>query len=133
MVYGTRIHLDYSLVPLLKGLKIGKILCELWEDVSLVVVPKGEPERKNTATRRIAFDTYEASEDTETEDIDGQEGYRFLREIEIPRCLRRCLQSVEACNIKIKHRLVFVVPLHNPDGHISEVSALVDFFFGSSY
>ena len=43
--------------------------------------------------------------------------------IPIPQNLRKCVQTFDAPDIKIRHHLGFKVQLHNPDGHMSEIHA----------
>lgn len=68
--------------------------------------------------REIAKDEMDS---VEMEDIEGQEGYAFSRNIAIPQSLKKCVQSVEALGIKVRHSLCLTVRLRNPDGHFSEV------------
>ena len=88
----------------------------------MTVELKGEPPRKDRRDRKVSSDVYELPENAEIEDVDGQEGFKLHREIQVPKSLRKCVQTVEEMRIKIKHRLQFVLALHNPDGHTSEVS-----------
>ena len=64
--------------------------------------------------------------DIETQEtfIEGipREGYIFSRNLEMPKNLKECLQSVAQSGFKIKHYLDFNLQLRNPGGHISEVS-----------
>ena len=121
VIFGTEIPIDFSLMPLLKGLKIGNITTDLIEAQDMT--PDHPLHAKNGYhnSRLVSSDTYELPEEAETQDINGQEGYRFTRLIPIPKSLRRCVQTVEERGIKIRHRLRFVIQLINPDSHISEV------------
>ena len=116
---------DFSLVPLLKGLAIGKIVSELVE--SMVVV--NHQNREYHSERVVGEDAWQLPEGAEMEDVNGQEGYAFTRLISIPKSLKQCLQSVEERGIKVRHKLKFVIQLLNPDGHTSEVSHLADLTF----
>ena len=78
--------------------------------------------RQSHISRVVVGDKWRLPDDAETEDIEGQEGYKFTRLLLIPRSLRDCVQSVEATGIRVKHRLQFMIQLLNPDGHVSEVS-----------
>lgn len=121
VIFGTTVQVDFRLVPLLKGLKFGKIVTEVTEKQEFAVQTR-TPKRKQTIIRSIAKDEYHHPDDAETVDIEGQEGFLFSRSIPLPQSLRKCLQTVDVMGIKIRHSLVFNVQMHNPDGHISEVS-----------
>ena len=76
-------------------------------------------------TRLIVRDEHRLPDDVETEDLEGQEGYVFSRSLRLPQSLKHCVQTVEALGIKIRHYLSFNIQMHNPDGHVSEVSVIV--------
>ena len=122
-MFGTAVQVDFKLIPLLKGLKIGKITIELNERQEMSIKPPRSPKKRRETTRIIAKDEHCLAEDFEAEDIGGQEGYVFSRTLSMPQSLRKCLQSVDALGIRIRHHLHFNVQMHNPDGHVSEVSA----------
>lgn len=68
-------------------------------------------------------DEYELDEENNLEIIDEEaEGYRVSRDLHLPKSLTKCLQDADTKGIKIRHKLKFRVQLHNPDGHVSEVS-----------
>ena len=121
VIFGSAVAVEFILIPLLKGLKIGKVTSELVESQD-VTIDQPYPSRQSRLSRVVASDEWQLPLDAETEDIEGQEGYKFTRLLLIPRCLRDCVQSVEANGIRVKHRLQFIVQLLNPDGHVSEVS-----------
>ena len=54
-------------------------------------------------------------------DDQGQEGWLIERTLTLPTSLARCLQDVDSLGIKIRHLLLVVIQLLNPDGHSSEV------------
>lgn len=124
MIFGTTVRVDFKLIPLLKGLKIGKIKTVLNESQELNVyyAPRFHAHRKTN--KAVAEDVWTLPEDTETEDIEGAEGYRFSRSLEIPKNLRHCIQTVDTVGIKTRHSLMLNIQLHNPDSHISEVGLL---------
>ena len=122
MIFGTTVQVDFKLIPLLKGLKIGKITTELNERQEMTIKGPRSPRRCREITRLIAKDEHHLPDDVEAENIGGQEGYVFSRSLAIPQSLRKCLQSADALGIKIRHSLNFNVQMHNPDGHVSEVS-----------
>lgn len=117
-------RVDFKLIPLLKGLRIGLIVSQLVESHDLTLNPEDTASThcnfKNTRT--ILNDEYELDPDANLEIIDEEaEGYQFSRHLDLPKSLSRCLQDADAKGIKIRHKLKFRLQLHNPDGHISEV------------
>ena len=78
--------------------------------------------------RTIYKDEFQLPRDTEAEDIEGQEGYMLSRPIPVPQSLRKCVQTIDCLGIKVWHSLIFNVQLHNPDGHVSEVSSSCKLF-----
>ena len=124
VIFGTSVQCDFRLIPLLKGLKIEKMEVELIEQHDFTVEHYLNFERRHERSRAVAAAAWELPEGTETEDINGQEGYLFSGKIDMPKSLRECRQSVDLLGVKIKHKLKFNVKLRNPDGHISEVSSI---------
>ena len=121
VAFGKSIPVSFILVPLLKGLRVGKVESSLYEKFEIRLDLKNEPSRTYIDERKVFSDTYDVSSNLETQDIDGQDGYSFSRQVSIPRNLRKCMQTVAERNMKIKHEVRFVVALHNPDEHVSEV------------
>ena len=122
MIFGTNVQVDFRLIPLLKGLRFGKIVTELNEKQEVSIKGPRAPIRSRAVTRSIAKDDFRLPDDVESEDVEGQDGYTFSRSIRIPQSLTKCLQTVDALGIKIRHNISFNVQMHNPDGHVSEVS-----------
>lgn len=122
MIFGTNVHVEFKLIPLLKGLKFGKVVTELNEKQEISIRGPRAPIKSRQVVRSIAKDEYRLPDNVESEDIEGQDGYTFSRAIRIPQNLKQCLQTVDALGIKIRHNLSFNVQMHNPDGHVSEVS-----------
>lgn len=123
VIFGTTVQVDFKLIPLLKGLKIGKIITELKEKQEVSIKPPRAPKKRREVTRIVTKDEYCLAENVEPDNIGGQDGYVFSRTLSIPQNLRKCLQSVDALGIKIRHSLHFTVQMHNPDEHVSEVGA----------
>ena len=121
MIFGTNVQVDFKLIPLLKGLKFGKVTTEFNERQEVSLKGPRAPIKSRQTSRTIAKDEYRLPENAESEDIEGQDGYTFSRAIRIPQSLKKCLQTVDALGIKIRHNLTFNVQMHNPDGHVSEV------------
>jgi len=125
VIFGTSVRVDFKLIPLLKGLRIGQITSQLIETHDLTLNPEDPDSVRNTYknTRIIVTDNYELDEENQLEIIDeSAEGYQFCRYLELPKTLTKCLQDADTKGIKIRHKLKFRVQLHNPDGHTSEVS-----------
>lgn len=124
VVFGTSIRVDFKLIPLLKGLRIGQITSQLIESHDLTLNPEDPDTVRNTykTTRTILTDEHALEEDSIEIIDEAAEGYQFTRYLDMPHTLSRCLQDTDTKGIKIRHKLKFRIQLHNPDGHISEVS-----------
>lgn len=120
-MFGSQVQVDFGLAPLLKGLRVGKIHSTLMETTHVLVELKGESNRTREYKREVASDDYELPEGMEMDVVDGAEGYVFSRHLQLPRSLSGCLQTVREKNVEVKHQLKFIIALHNPDGHLSEV------------
>ncbi|KAJ5959554.1 Immunoglobulin E-set [Penicillium vulpinum] len=125
IVFGTAIHVDFKLIPLLKGLRIGQITSQLIESHDLTLNPEDPDSIRNTykITRTILTDEYELDEDNIEIIDETAEGYQCTRILDMPQTLTRCLQDTDTKGIKVRHKLKFRIQLHNPDGHISELRA----------
>lgn len=141
VVFGTCIPVDIVLVPMLKGLTIGKVVCALREIHTFACIPRTSPK---IDTRHIATQTFETG--AMEEDSEGELGRWVMHDhMVLPKSLNACVQDCEVPSIKIRHkwaspglrsggggveagltcelRLKFTVQLHNPDGHMSELRA----------
>lgn len=126
VIFGTSIQVDFKLIPLLKGLRIGQIVSQLIESHDLTLNPEDPDSIRNTykSTRTILSDEHELDPEGSLEIIDeAAEGYQFTRHLELPKTLTRCLQDTDTKGIKVRHKMKFRVQLLNPDGHISELRA----------
>lgn len=126
-------QIDFRLIPLLKGLRIGQIVSQLVESHDLTLNPDDPESFRNTYknSRTIVTDEHELDEENNLEVIDESvEGYQFSRSLALPKTLTKCLQDTETRGIKIRHKLKFRIQLHNPDGHVSEVCSV--FWIGFS-
>lgn len=118
VVFGSAVRIEFKLVPLAKGLTVESISAMLIEKCRLRL-SKG-PE--NTDFRTILRYNWELPAELETVEIDDdQYGHKLHRSIQFPRNLTTCLQSVNTTEIRIKHRLQFILRLRNADGHQSRV------------
>lgn len=124
-MFGTSIQVNFRLVSLLKGLRIGLCSTEVLETHEFTIEQDGTtPERKRKDSRSIAIDQYTVDAEADPDILDEQaEGYQFSRYLELPKTLKSCVQDAEIHGIKIRHKLKFNVALHNPDGHVSELRA----------
>lgn len=118
VVFGTSIPIDIVLVPLLKGLTIGKVICQLKQTQTYTVTAPRNV--SHCETRHILGQNFETGQLEE----EGEESFgRWVmhERVTLPKSLNGCVQDCEVDGIKIRHKLKFVVQLHNPDGHMSEV------------
>ena len=126
VVFGTSIRVDFRLVPLLKGLRIGTITTQVLESHDFILDPDVLNSYANSYKNQkiIATDEHTLDENEDPEILDEEaEGFQFHRILELPKTLKRCLQDTDTRGIKIRHKLKFNVQLHNPDGHTSELRA----------
>jgi hypothetical protein len=109
---------------LLKGLRIGQITSQLIESHDLTLNPEDSESIRNTykITRTILTDEVELDENNVEIIDEAAEGHQLVRYLDMPHTLTRCLQDTDTKGIKIRHKLKFRIQLHNPDGHVSEVS-----------
>ena len=128
-MYGSTLPCTFVLIPLLKGLRIGKIQTQLWEERKYTLpheftrtLDPTDPGEWNEPPRNVCEDSWELPGDMETVDVDGYEAFKFSRPFSLPRNMKQCTQSLDDHGlIKIEHHLKFIVALHNPAGHTSEV------------
>lgn len=126
IVFGTSIPLEMRFTSLLKGLRIGLIKCVLYESQEFTlpgVTPSTDKSFKHL--RSVETWEFEMNDEEHYQDIldeNGQDGYSIKKSLPLPKKLSKCVQDVEVCGIKIRHRVKINLALHNPDGHVSEVS-----------
>lgn len=112
---GSSCPIHMILVPLAKGLKLGKIKVTLSEYYSCC----GSYGPPHSGERNIHDIVIPASNQEITDDK-----WEINSTINIPASLSKCTQDVDILNnIKVRHKLKFVVGLINPDGHVSELRA----------
>lgn len=126
IIFGTLIDVEMRFTSLLKGLRIGTIRCQLVESQEfLIPASPNHSEKLWKYTRDIESWTFELNDDEHYHDMlneTGQDGYSLKQTLPLPKKLARCMQDVDVHGIKIRHKVKFNVALHNPDGHVSEVS-----------
>ncbi|PGH11064.1 hypothetical protein AJ79_05106 [Helicocarpus griseus UAMH5409] len=126
VIFGTSVQVDFRLVPLLKGLKIGTISTQLLELHDFVVNPDASEiyQVSHKSSKIIVDDPYTLEQQDMPETPDGVvEGFEFSRVLNLPKSLSKCLQDTNTRGIRVKHKLKFRVQLQNPDGHTSELRA----------
>lgn len=125
IMFGTAINIQMRFTSLLKGLKIGKIKCQLIETQEFTIAgATSMTDRYWKYSRDVESWTFELDEEQHYQDLineDGQDGYTMSEHMPLPKRLSRCIQDVDVHGIKIRHKVKFNIALHNPDGHISEV------------
>jgi hypothetical protein len=107
--------MEFTLIPILKGLRIGKIIVQLYEAQEFMLY-----DDIHSLVREVTRAEYDVPEDFETLGED-QEGFHLKQRLTLPRTLKSCVQDVDCRGMKVRHKLMFNVQLHNPDGHLSEV------------
>lgn len=112
---GSSSPINMLFVPLVKGLKLGKVKVSLVEYYSC----SGSFGPPHTGERNITTETIPANHIDISEDK-----WEINTLAQIPPSLSKCTQDVDILNnIKVRHKLKFVVGLVNPDGHVSELRA----------
>lgn len=127
---GTATHINISLVPLSKQLKLGSIRMALFEQYQYTSI-KGSPisgERKILKTKIKDplghVEIIKKSKETGNDFFLFQNKWEISSTIKIPANLSKCTQD---CLIKkyckVRHKLKFTISLINADGHISQLRA----------
>ncbi|CEP61754.1 Rog3p LALA0_S03e10220g [Lachancea lanzarotensis] len=117
----TKIHI--LMVPLLKGLKLGPIKVQLVE-YSSFCAPYGAGNNQERVVSKLKLSDPLNHSVTETEGSEYQDKWEVEAVFSIPPSLSKCTQDCSILsNIKVRHKLKFVISLVNPDGHVSELRA----------
>jgi hypothetical protein len=126
--FGTLIPVEFTLFPLAKGIKVGKVKMELLERVSLELSKPGENDISATSLgdKVVAMVEQKKPQDVSQQMIEqtsGQpdESLHFRVELPLKKSLNSCRQTVHTDHIKIYHNLKIYVNIHNPDGHVSQL------------
>ncbi len=126
IVFGTAIDVEMKFTPLLKGLNIGTVRCQLIEAQEFTLPGSNGQEKIFKTQRDVEIWSFDIDEERHYQDMldeDGQDGYALKESLPLPKTLKKCLQDCETNGIKIRHRVKFNIALHNPDGHTSELRA----------
>ncbi|KAK6204318.1 Rod1 protein [Scheffersomyces amazonensis] len=115
---GSGTPISFMLVPLLKGLRLGDIKIQLVEYYSFMgYLPPAYNGERIVTERKIK----RPAENDPNFQMDKWEVDTFLR---VPPSLAKCTQDCDISqNVKVRHKLKFVIGLINPDGHVSELRA----------
>ncbi|SCU98980.1 LADA_0H16578g1_1 [Lachancea dasiensis] len=120
----TVIHL--LLVPLLKGLRLGPIKVSLVE-YSSYCAPYGAGNNQERVVSKLKLSDplgHFNTTDGEFQSVEYQDKWEVAAPFDIPASLSKCTQDCSILsNIKVRHKLKFVISLVNPDGHVSELRA----------
>ncbi|KAK7721946.1 hypothetical protein SLS57_005013 [Botryosphaeria dothidea] len=125
-IFGTQAMADFQLIPLKKGVTIGKIKMELHEHVVLNAI-QGERNIPHSWDAIVAKEEYDMPTDAEQrmtdddEDNPFDESFKFKLTLPFPKSLKKCRQNVDTDFIRIDHKIKLFVNLHNPEGHTSQL------------
>jgi hypothetical protein len=112
---GSSVPISMLLVPLVKGLKLGKVKVSLVEYFSCA----GSFGPSHAGERTITTMTVPSTFQNISEDR-----WEVDTSFPIPPSLSKCTQDVDILNnIRVRHKVKFVIGLVNPDGHVSELRA----------
>ncbi|GMG19413.1 unnamed protein product [Ambrosiozyma monospora] len=136
---GARCSIDFTLVPLLKGLRLGSVKVRLVEYSSLAASTSTHLDERVVISKTIPKVTVDSDgvdiwKDSEM-DINGvffrndslelaQDKWEVRTFLDIPASLDKVTQDCDIPRyVKVRHKLKFSVGLINPDGHVSELRA----------
>lgn len=112
---GSTCPIHMLLVPLAKGLKLGRVKVTLSEYYSCC----GSYGPSHSGERII----HEIIVPSTSQEI-SEDKWEINSTMPVPASLSKCTQDVDILNnIKVRHKLKFVIALINPDGHVSELRA----------
>lgn len=128
---------DVELSPIRKGVTLGKIDMRLIEQTTKRIQASENTQltqdRSKTDEAEVAKAEMDFPEDSrvlfdeETPDNPRMEDekYIFKARLPLPKSLKECRQDVDLHAINITHRFKLMVNIHNPEGHISQVSTRI--------
>ena len=100
VVFGTYIPINITLIPMLKGLTIGNVICALKEVHTLSCRQKASVKQD---TRHISTQTFTTGRFEES--TNGDLGcWRLSDRVPLPKTLNACVQDCEVPSIKIRHK-----------------------------
>lgn len=112
---GSTVPISFMLVPLAKGLKLGKINIQLIEHYSYVgYVPPTYANERTIVEKTIKSTNQEEYSDK----------WEVNYNLQLPSSLLKVTQDCDiSTNLKVRHKLKFVIGLINMGGHVSELRA----------
>ena len=114
--FGSQLEVQFAMVPLAKGLKLGKMRTEIVEYVSLKS-PHTEPREGENVVCYQFFET-PANFDHMADE------WQMMRMVKLPTSLSKCSQDADIEPfVKIQHKFRCSIGLINADGHTSELRA----------
>lgn len=123
VIFGTEVMVEIKMTPLRKGLTTGTLRCVLLEYQEFTL---REGAARSLLRERIV-DSWEFETTYEDGTLDRhwqrQDEYTFERVLLLPKTLSKCVPSMDVYGIKVRHRIRVDLDIHNPEGHISEVSS----------
>ncbi|KAL4930311.1 arrestin family protein [Aspergillus undulatus] len=121
VAFGSSIEMNYSFIPLIRGLKIDYVESQILEFREFALKGgEGLSGHDASAVTVLSSDIF-AMDDTAEDTIKGPDGYQFARSLHLPKGLGQCMQDAEVLGVRIKHKIRVVVRMRNPDGHTSEL------------
>ncbi len=117
---GSMTPFNILMVPLIKGLKLGKITINLIE-FSSFISPISIPFQDERIITSLTIPP-----PINNNNLDFSDKWEINDFLSIPASLVKCTQDSSVDNyIKINHRLKFIISLINPDNHVSELRASI--------
>lgn len=116
---GSKLHVEFNLIPLDKGLRLGKIRTEIVEYVILVSPTSISQHHEERVVMKQSFMPPSRFRDDDTLDQ-----WEFSQPVDIPGSLSRLTQDVlMEPYVRVTHKLKMNIALVNRDGHTSELRA----------
>ncbi|SCU90956.1 LAME_0E10638g1_1 [Lachancea meyersii CBS 8951] len=125
---GSSTNIHILMVPLLKGLKLGPVKIQLVEYSSFCApYGAGNNQERIVSKLKLSDPLNHSNIDADGDDArmpEFQDKWELEASFKIPPSLSKCTQDCSILsNIKVRHKLKFVISLINPDGHVSELRA----------
>lgn len=128
---GAKIPVEMKLIPILKGLTLGRVKLDFKEKVEYRFTNGRTHVNMTTVKHKeepIPAGCLVTPEDrlaNGEENVPENDMYKYTAHLELPNRLTSYHPDMENKHFKIEHELWIFVQLHNPDGHISEVSLVL--------
>ncbi|KAF2670337.1 hypothetical protein BT63DRAFT_413073 [Microthyrium microscopicum] len=125
--FGSTVPVQFTLLPLRKGVRIGKIKMEVLERVGLETSKQGDQALATTLPDKVvaSVEQHMPADASRTliEETSGlaDDSYHFQVALPLKKSLNACRQSVNTDHIKVHHNLKIYINIHNPDGHVSQL------------